>query len=295
MLEVSHPLPEPEILAGRQGFLLAACADRIVLHVGCVDSGLAQERFALGELLHQRLAVVARELWGTDVDVDGVRFLQEHGMDRVFPIDLSSEAPGPELGAVSFDIIVLGEVLEHLSNPGRMLRRLRELMSPGKTRLIVTVPNAFSLTGLFALATGIESVHPDHNFYFSRTTLCTLLARSGLSLIKEYVYVFDVDYLPARRLEGALFFDDTGQIRPRPMRSSARRLLGRLWHLRSTTTLNEIVRTLVSGFLYRRTPYWADGLVVVCARDDDQPAADAANGGRRRIWATEDPGGDPSP
>ena len=282
MLELSHPLPESEILAGRQGFLLAACADKIVLHVGCVDSGLAQERFALGELLHQRLAVVARELWGTDVDVGGVRFLQKHGMDRVFPIDLSSEAPGPELGAASFDIIVLGEVLEHLPNPGRMLGRLRELMSPGKTRLIVSVPNAFSLTGLFALASGIESVHPDHNFYFSRTTLRTLLAKSGLSLVKEYVYVFDVDYLPARRLKGALFFDGMGQVEPRRVRSSARRLLGRLWHGNPASALTEIVRTLVSAFLYHRTPYWADGLVVVCARDDDQPSAVAASGGQRR-------------
>jgi 2-polyprenyl-3-methyl-5-hydroxy-6-metoxy-1,4-benzoquinol methylase len=171
MLDLSHPLPESEILAGRQGFLLAACAGRIVLHVGCVDSGLAQERFALGELLHQRLAVVARELWGTDVDAEGVRFLREHGMDRVFLIDLSSEALGPELGVASFDVIVLGEVLEHLPNPGRMLRRLRELMSPGKTRLIVSVPNAFSLTGLFALASGIESVLIRDNYFCRVATI----------------------------------------------------------------------------------------------------------------------------
>jgi hypothetical protein len=295
MLESSHLLPESEILAGRQGFLLAACAGRVVLHVGCVDSGLTRERFDVGELLHQRLALVARELWGTDVDAEGVRFLQKHGIDRVFLIDLSSEAPGPELGAASFDVIVLGEVLEHLPNPGRMLRRLREYMSPGRTRLIVSVPNAFSLTGLFTLARGMESVHSDHNFYFSRTTLHTLLAKSGLSPIQEYVYVFDVDHLPARRLEGALFYDGLGQIGPRPARSSARRLLGRLRRLRPADALTEIARTLVSAFLYRRTPYWADGLVVICTRDDDRPAAVTADGGQRQAWAAANPGGDRSP
>ena len=93
--------------------------------------------------------------------------------------------------------------------------------------MIVSVPNAFSLTGLFSFARGVESVHPDHNFYFSRTTLRTLLAKNGLSVLKEYVYVFDVDYLPTRRLEGALFFDGTGQIRSHPVLPSARRLLGR--------------------------------------------------------------------
>jgi 2-polyprenyl-3-methyl-5-hydroxy-6-metoxy-1,4-benzoquinol methylase len=269
MLEFFHPLPASEILAGRQGFLLAACAGRSVLHVGCVDSGLTQERFDLGELLHQRLALVARELWGTDVDVEGIRWLQDLGIERVFPIDLCSETLGPELEVASFDVIVLGEVLEHIPNPGAMLRRLRELMSPGRTRLIISVPNAFSLTGLFALAGGVESVHPDHNFYFSRTTLRTLLVKSGLSLVEEYVYVFDVDRLPARRLEGALFYDGAGGLRRRPARSSVRRLLGRLRRLRPAQAVTEVARTLLCALLYRRTPHWADGLLVVCARDDD--------------------------
>jgi 2-polyprenyl-3-methyl-5-hydroxy-6-metoxy-1,4-benzoquinol methylase len=281
MLECSHPLPESQILAGRQGFLLAACAGKTVLHVGCVDSGFARERFALGELLHQRLAIVARDLWGTDVDAEGVRFLLDNGFDHVLPIDLSTEAPGAGLAAVGFDVIVLGEVLEHLPNPGKMLAGVRGLMRPGRTRLIVSVPNAFSLTGLFSFARGVESVHPDHNFYFSRTTLRNLLAKNGLSVLKEYVYVFDVDYLPARRLEGTLFFDGTGQIKSHPVHPSARRLLGRLRRLRPADALNEIARTLLSAFLYRRTPYWADGLMVVCARDDDQPAAVAATGGQR--------------
>lgn len=269
MLEFHHRLPEAPILAGRQGFLLAACAGKTVLHVGCVDSGLSQERFAQGELLHQRLAVVAQALWGTDVDAEGVRFLQKQGMDRVFRIDLSSEAPGPELADVAFDVIVLGEVLEHLPNPGKMLLGLRELMRPGKTQLIISVPNAFSLTALFSFARGIEVVHPDHNYYFSRTTLRTLLAKSGLSPREEYVYVFDVDYLPSRRLKGTLFFNAKGQIEPRPLRSSARRLLGRLRALSPADAPAEIARSLLSIVLYRRTPYWSDGLVAVCSRDDD--------------------------
>jgi hypothetical protein len=68
-----------------------------------------------------------------------------------------------------------------------------------------------------------------------------------------------VDYLPARRLEGTLFFDGTGQITSHPVHSSTRRLLGRLRRLRPADALNEIARTLLSALLYRRTPYWADG------------------------------------
>jgi 2-polyprenyl-3-methyl-5-hydroxy-6-metoxy-1,4-benzoquinol methylase len=271
MLECSHSLPECQILAGRQGFLLWACAGKTVLHVGCVDSGLAEERFSRGELLHQRLATVTRELWGTDVDAEGIRFLKDRGIDRVFAVDLSRDPPLPPFSAVSFDVILLGEVVEHLPNPGAMLAVLRALMKRGSTRLIVSVPNAYSLTALLSFARGVESVHPDHNFYFSRTTLRTLLAKSGLTVTEEYVYVFDVDYLPTWRLRDTRFFDGGGQLESHPVHSLARRVLGRLRHRRPADMPAEIGRTLLSAVLYGRTPYWADGLVAVCVRDDDRP------------------------
>jgi len=136
----------------------------------------------------------------------------------------------------------------------------------------------------------VESVHPDHKYYFSRTTLHTLLAKSGLAPIKEYVYVFDVDYLPARRLEGALFFDGIGQMEPtrtpvgpattRPAPASTSR--GR--PERDRTDRAECLSLSPDAILGRC-------LLVVCARDDDQPAAVAATGGQRRASATEDPGG----
>jgi hypothetical protein len=146
-------------------------------------------------------------------------------------------------------------------------------MRPGTTRLIVSVPNAFSLTGLFSLARAKEWVHPDHNVYFSRTTLRTLLAKSGLCVLEEFVYVFDVDYLPARRLRDTRFFDGRGAVESRRVLSSGRRMLGRLRRRRLAEMPAEIGRTLLSALLYRRTPYWGDGLVAVCTRNDDSGAA----------------------
>src|SRR5262249_9434356 len=116
-----------------------------------------------------------------------------------------------------------------------------------------------------------ESVHPDHNYYYSRTTLRTLLAKCGLGVIEEYVYVFDVDYLPARRLRGARFFDARGRSEARPVHSSVRRVLGRLLRRSPADMPAEIGRTMLPSFLYRRTPYWGDGLVVVCMREEGPP------------------------
>lgn len=269
MIETLHPMPDTEIVAGRHGVLRAACADKVVLHVGCVDSGLTRERFARGELLHQQLGRVARELWGTDIDGEGVRFLESRGVERLFLGDLSSGVPLPALEQTPFDVIVLGEVLEHMPNPGRMLTSVRTMMRPGKTLLIVTVPNAFALSGLLSLVRGVESVHPDHTANFSRTTLLTLLTKTGLAVVKEYVYVFDVEYLPAQRLKQTRFYDAAGRRQSRQMASATRRLLGRIRHRHPSQIPAEFAKTLLAAILYRRTPYWADGLVAFCVRHDD--------------------------
>jgi hypothetical protein len=81
-----------------------------------------------------------------------------------------------------------------------------------------------------------------------------------------------VDYLPTRRLRDTLFFDAKGRAEVRKCHSSARRLLGRLRTRRLTQVLPEIGRTMISAALYRRTPYWSDGLVAVCARADETPS-----------------------
>ena len=39
-----------------------------------------------------------------------------------------------------FDVVLAGDVLEHVRDPGRVLEQARELLAPGG-RLIVSVPN----------------------------------------------------------------------------------------------------------------------------------------------------------
>lgn len=98
----------------------------------------------------------------------------------------------------SFEVIVLSEVVEHLLNPGRMLERLKLLMQPGTTQLLVTVPNAFTVNNLLHMARGVEYVHPDHNCYFSHVTLRNLLTKTGFDIAEEFVYTFEADVLPRR-------------------------------------------------------------------------------------------------
>ena len=78
------------------------------------------------------------------------------------------------------DVIVFGETLEHLRNPGLALARLRALCARNpRCVLCTTVPNAFSTTGFIAAASGVEIVHPEHYAYYSPVTLRNLLAAHG--------------------------------------------------------------------------------------------------------------------
>jgi 2-polyprenyl-3-methyl-5-hydroxy-6-metoxy-1,4-benzoquinol methylase len=77
-----------------------------------------------------------------------------------------------------FDVVVAGEVIEHLDEPGPFLRAMRELAKPDGV-LLVTTPNAYRLLNFIAPLTGSELVHQDHTAWHSPQTLRTLLERNG--------------------------------------------------------------------------------------------------------------------
>jgi hypothetical protein len=75
-----HRLPPATLVDGRHPFIVERCREKSVLHVGCVDAGLLEERFARGDLLHQKLERVARRPVGTDIDSEGIRFMLSKAM-----------------------------------------------------------------------------------------------------------------------------------------------------------------------------------------------------------------------
>ena len=82
------------------------------------------------------------------------------------------------------DLVLCGEVLEHLSNPGRFLDGLRNY---GK-ETIITVPSAFSEVGYSWIRRGTENVNKDHVAYYSWRTLKTLVERHGYEVRQFYWY-----------------------------------------------------------------------------------------------------------
>ncbi len=255
------PLPDAPLLRGRQDFVLDACRGKRVLHLGCVDAGLTLERFQRGELMHQRLDQVASEVWGVDVDAEGIAFLREQGFERLLMLDISlHESAADEamrlLQTQDFDVILATEVLEHLPNPANFLAAVQRLMTPGQTKFIVTVPNAFRVDTLLWMWRGVEYVHPDHNYWFSYATITTLMGKAGFDIQRVYPYSFQSSQVLPNRVRRLFQADKTKpgaqvtasthtQVAPRQKSTGA--------------YFKSLPKRLLVAALYSRSPFWGDG------------------------------------
>lgn len=160
--KMMHPVPEVATV-DRVEFVLNRCRGKAVLHVG-----------ASGRL-HEALLGAAARVWGIDREGNGAEVI---GID----LDRVDEPPLPRFDV---DLVVAGEVLEHLSNPGHFLDRLRASY-PG-VPVVVTVPNAFSEIARRHLERDdTENVNLDHVAWYSWRTLKTLVERAGYAVDEFY-------------------------------------------------------------------------------------------------------------
>ena len=160
------------------------CSGRRVLHIGCVGFvGLeTSERVALAKKsLHQALTNCAQTT-GVDYSQDAIDYCRDHG---IFNNVIYGNAESlHELGLhPEYDVIVAGDIIEHLSNPGRMMDGIRALCHPG-TRVIITTPHAFGLlTFLHHLAYRFVE-GPEHVFTMNRQNVEHLAVRHGFHVVE---------------------------------------------------------------------------------------------------------------
>ncbi|MCZ2392196.1 MAG: class I SAM-dependent methyltransferase [Acidobacteria bacterium] len=180
----------------RLDFLDEICRGKRVLHLGCADSPYTDEAIKSGTLLHARLLRSASSVTGLDGDLEGLEKLKRAGYTDLVVGDLERlEESGL---ARDFDVIVAGEIIEHLNNPGIFLRGVRSLMNPS-TKLVVTTINAYCgmRTIYYSLTRGKgthEPVHPDHVAYYSYSTLSLLLKRHDLAVDDFLFYDMGIDH-----------------------------------------------------------------------------------------------------
>lgn len=226
--EMVHALPSASIVE-RIDWLVERCRGNRVVHIGFADAGFFEEQTRAGRWLHGHLADAAREIVGLDADEQGVYAARAAGFEADV-VDVTDPAAVAALGIEPADVVVAGEVIEHLGAPGPFLDAMRPLLRPGGT-LLVTTPNAYGLINVVGSITRrIEINHPDHVVMFTWRTLTELLRRHGWVVDETALYVPAVRERGSRSRSDALAAGAVARIE---------RLLGRIGR-----------------------PYSADGLIV---------------------------------
>jgi len=145
-----------------------------VLDLGAVQhdaSASASENW-----LHDHLIRRFERVVGVDILAEDIQRLNGQGYEMV-----QADVEQMNLG-VTADTVVAGELIEHLSNPGRMLDRAREhLRNDG--RLVLSTPNPWAFVHLSRhLHNGLQ-VNTEHTAWFGPTVLRQLLNRHGFDVV----------------------------------------------------------------------------------------------------------------
>ena len=203
-------------LVQRVDFIKEVCRGKKVLHLGCTNWPYTKEAIDNEMLLHFELEKTAAALYGFDYDQAGLDMIEKAGAKNLYRADLEKleEVPLEE----TFDVIIAGEMIEHLSNPGLFLQGIRRFMN-AETKLVITTINAycafrFLVYGLRGKGGANEPVHPDHVAYYSFKTLKLVLERENLQVREFYFYDIGREHRPFNRWFYNLFNDVCVRISP---------------------------------------------------------------------------------
>jgi 2-polyprenyl-3-methyl-5-hydroxy-6-metoxy-1,4-benzoquinol methylase len=163
--------------------ILSLCRGKRVLHLGCVgftDCPMVDKIRLARQSLHQRLTE-SSECIGVDLDAETLGQLQAR---QVFNNVLVGNVEHLELlpaDLTQFDVVVAGDIIEHLSNPGKMLDGASRWLRPGGL-LLISTPNSMGLPAFVRYLFGRFREGLQHVLCFNPITLAQLLERHGYEL-----------------------------------------------------------------------------------------------------------------
>jgi 2-polyprenyl-3-methyl-5-hydroxy-6-metoxy-1,4-benzoquinol methylase len=189
--DISNDPISPEVMQNRRENLLKArlgslfpnrinyfcdlAKGKDVLDVGVVEH--TRSAVLSSDWLHKNLSQVAKTCLGVDILEDEVEYLRSLGFNII-----CADITKAELGQ-TFDLIVCGEVLEHVDAPGVFLASMAGLLRP-TGRIIVSVPNPWYINVLLkTILNGSPYIdNADHVAWFDPCAICELGERCGLVL-----------------------------------------------------------------------------------------------------------------
>ena len=178
-------MPRP---VDRLEFISGRVRGRSVFDLGALDETAMQAKQGTRHWLHAALCATASSVVG----VDNSPLLPAQGIDtpnggRIVHADIFDLAPLVESHGRP-DVVVAGELIEHLPDTSGFLRSLTESGSLAGCELVFSTPNACCWHNFVVGLAGRESTHKDHLQIYSYKTLRTLFDRAGVALTELVPY-----------------------------------------------------------------------------------------------------------
>lgn len=164
----------------KQDWIIPFVTDKKVLDLGCVEHDISRTKKE--GWLHGIIHKYARSVVGVDCLPGDIAALKEQGYHVV-----CANVETMELGD-TFDIVVAGDIIEHVSNAGQFIKRVSDHLAPGGL-FLVTTPNPVHLTRFVQLLIYRRvGVNREHTCWYTRQTLNELAVRYGLEIV-DVAYV----------------------------------------------------------------------------------------------------------
>jgi 2-polyprenyl-3-methyl-5-hydroxy-6-metoxy-1,4-benzoquinol methylase len=160
----------------KQPQILAFCENKRVLDVGCIGQDLNPSS---KEWLHNNIKSVAATLKGADINQPMIEKLNAENWDIVHPDRL-------ETMHERFDVVVMGDVIEHVNDPGSFLTFYARFLENDGI-IIVCTPNAFGIRYVLqVLFYGKPSTNPEHTLFLDPFVMLELVSRIDLKVVDFY-------------------------------------------------------------------------------------------------------------
>jgi ubiquinone/menaquinone biosynthesis C-methylase UbiE len=163
-------------------WLVNQCNNKTVLHLGCAGDALLS--YGAEASVQYKLLKVAKKVWGVELNPDSLNQIKqwcpESPNDDSIRYFTGNVERLEELNInQTFDVIVAGAIIEHLSNPGLMLTGLKRFCN-SNTIILISTPHVWGvLQFMRVLVYRNEAVNPEHTCWYSIPTITELTSRYG--------------------------------------------------------------------------------------------------------------------
>jgi len=169
---LANPISRSELIA-------RYCSNKSVLDLGCVNHN--KENTSRSNWLHDKIKEVSTDVVGVDLLEEEVNFLNSKGYniitgDVTKRIDLDRK----------FDIIVVGNLIEHISNFDALIENITRLLEDSGKVLISTANPFFIEQYFYSAFKNSILINPEHTCWMDPVAMDQLMQRFGF--ITEKVF-----------------------------------------------------------------------------------------------------------